>query len=1304
MMPKNLNVGTASFSKRNGEKMAKTMTSTESLTIHHTSNFLGREAGDNFRASSGLTQWVANNFELLFPDHQPPYDYRRVEGMTRDRWEQYSLDILKRWISNSSCRKIVRKSVNFKDTVQFLVFPHPVDAEAMNLAGPGGELPAALLNFKDLNEGQSCIASAFRKVPAPQIEPTDMILTCPMSVQAAFNGPRQEIAPLGLVNSFHGLSSKVSEMEEELLEWKQFLEWMESSHSENKWEGEITRAEFVDSENPILRLYVRSEGRYLGLLKRVPMDYKRESTVFIKSKSNNETLAEEIQNDAGKIELGQAKRMKMQPGQPKKEVILHVRLDDAFIPEPNNLVGQLLVNDPQKRAGSLKREKDGLERLQNMQAPCNLHHWIFDINKAKPGPSEPPALKPPLVDQLNEQQEFAVRSALAAPEVYLIQGPPGTGKTTVIAELTNQLTHENQRVLIASQTNLAVDNALGRLKSKTNVRPVRHLGHFAAQDPDPESEPFLENNVVESFFLPSVRDECAKAQERALKLRADAEAVKRFLSEAEGLVGQVNQFKHEREEVEQTKQKLTLQRLEIERATQEEENQKRIVARALINLDEGRWNDVHFGELQDGATLQSLMTAIQEGLKRQERLPILHQAILTLNDVSGEGAVSEEVAALRTALDKAAEERDFEAASKLQKELRLLEETQREKGDPQWADDTRNMARLGNKLNDQNLISMAQKRTPPENFNQWRVDLVAELESEIQTIQQKEKTIADQMEELNNLLLARQSTLDSVQAAPLNGLEQAGKEANEQLVMLERKHEDALRNYTELRAILPLAEILVANDLDDSGAMTQIATHEDLEELLVACKNWQQEHHALLEKEEAWIHIRKEWIEAIDSTDASAIEDLKKMYLTIVNVHGATTSLCGSYKWYSEHAAEPFDVVIIDEISKATAPEIILACLLAKKVIWVGDHRQLPPEWNDPRMQTSEDEQDDLDDHRNSGEYRYKEMVTTALFERHFINADSSLKATLNVQYRMHSTIMNTINEFYGGELKAGLGEKEKGLKQHGFIIKKKDDFGSKFGAGSHLIYPEKAVYWFDSAFDRKGKYCEEVQDGTSRVNPREVDLGIKLLDEFNEQVRLWKTEDIAPEDWATHVHLRHLVKGKMPVAFIATYAAQKRAFDRQAFGGGDNATEDRWPHLDVKVDTVDRFQGGERPVVIVSLVNSNPVGKEQLKKIQRLLKKRGEPTVNWLTSNRESSKNTVAIRPPRSPFAKSPNRVNVAFSRAQNLLIILGNRWGWRGAKVKIKRNEKDEQGQNIVDSVRYFDELQNQLRGGVVDGRELL
>ena len=52
--------------------MAKTVTSNESLTVHHTSSFLGREAGDGHRAVSGFTQWVANNFELQFPDYQPP--------------------------------------------------------------------------------------------------------------------------------------------------------------------------------------------------------------------------------------------------------------------------------------------------------------------------------------------------------------------------------------------------------------------------------------------------------------------------------------------------------------------------------------------------------------------------------------------------------------------------------------------------------------------------------------------------------------------------------------------------------------------------------------------------------------------------------------------------------------------------------------------------------------------------------------------------------------------------------------------------------------------------------------------------------------------------------------------------------------------------------------------------------------------------------------------------------------------------------------------------------------------------------
>ena len=137
------------------------------------------------------------------------------------------------------------------------------------------------------------------------------------------------------------------------------------------------------------------------------------------------------------------------------------------------------------------------------------------------------------------------------------------------------------------------------------------------------------------------------------------------------------------------------------------------------------------------------------------------------------------------------------------------------------------------------------------------------------------------------------------------------------------------------------------------------------------------------------VGFEENWIDAIDASDDASIADLKSLYLKIVNVHGVTTALSGSKYWWEEHAAQPFDVVIIDEISKNTPPEIILASLLGKKVIWVGDHRQLAPEFNDPRKSTNEDSDEDVEAHAKIAG-KFKEMVTTALFERHFIEADRS--------------------------------------------------------------------------------------------------------------------------------------------------------------------------------------------------------------------------------------------------------------------------------------------------------------------------
>ena len=68
------------------------------------------------------------------------------------------------------------------------------------------------------------------------------------------------------------------------------------------------------------------------------------------------------------------------------------------------------------------------------------------------------------------------------------------------------------------------------------------------------------------------------------------------------------------------------------------------------------------------------------------------------------------------------------------------------------------------------------------------------------------------------------------------------------------------------------------------------------------------------------------------------------------------------------------------------------------------------------------------------------------------------------------------------------------------------------------------------------------------------------------------------------------IAHGTLPVAFITFYAGQKSQFNSKAFAGASNTTEKRWEHLNIRVDTVDRFQGAESPIVIASMVRSEPI------------------------------------------------------------------------------------------------------------------
>ena len=254
---------------------------------------------------------------------------------------------------------------------------------------------------------------------------------------------------------------------------------------------------------------------------------------------------------------------------------------------------------------------------------------------------------------------------------------------------------------------------------------------------------------------------------------------------------------------------------------------------------------------------------------------------------------------------------------------------------------------------------------------------------------------------------------------------------------------------------------------------------------------------------------------------------------------------------------------------------------------------------------------------------------------------------------------------------------------------------------GSELITPDQHLVWVDSTFDRDGKYCQETrpETTTSRRNEREVHLAKYMLDEFEDQIGA-KKEEIEPADWVNDPMLRHLDhEHRLPVGFITFYADQKNAF-REIANEGDSwaSMRNRWPNLSVRADTVDKFQGGERPVVFVSMVTS-PQVKEKGEKEAFEAKVAGYSHNPKEMSKRGGFKDG-GIPTTGTPFVRSPERINVAFSRAQNLLIILGNRFTLE--QVKDVRIERDDG--TVVEKPMYKNIQRTIGTGGMIDGRAML
>ena len=1292
------------------------------ITGYYKGSFFGTDAGSkeitnkegekrtfSWNASAGLTQWVANNFEVLGFGTKPPTEDRRVNKGNRSQWARYAQLYLNRLFNSSSQRKyVLRRSMEYNNKNQWELFPDLDEAKKLNLIGMNGDLPVAVVNIETARWDPSLqwlIFSYFDSKIVNKVDVNDIVFSSGLSVENTDDLKlHQRVAfSNSIASTMRGMMNTKKEVNNRLADWSEYLDSMYEANRNNEWGAQILSIEVPTRDSPeyVLKLrctkkiydQINSRRNRGGRLYSITSDHSESEDEWKrKEDSQNHNATRGDTKDAGKYLKVRGQPTKSKDGM--VEFFLRVQPpveDNPTIGLKDDAIGSFLINDVSRDLIQIDRQRKGIERLQELEADNNVHDWLFDINKAAKNPRNLPLLEHEPLSPLNEEQERAVRGALAAPDVFLIQGPPGTGKTTVIAEIINQATESGGRVLLASQSNLAVDNALGRFANTPNIRPIRRYAQSA--EVDPEAEKFLEGNVIKDFFVPSIRQHCETEQAESERLLAAKQAIINALQALPTVLAEIeneaNNLKMLLKEKDSLMSEIDDQNMVRERQSRQRSALEAVLAHLRQNTLEGITKD-----LTDAAGLDHSEFALQQRVMREKEEEEVRDKILeVLAEPPLSAPASPTILRLEAEKDDAIEQEDYLRAQEIKLELEKERQNAPDTG-TDWISWTKQLSRLNGRLQEPSdfLDNLTKQLEQPDSLDSNLVEIV-----DRQWIRWGESETPMPLEDLQDLvqdkLQATESSMES-QKERIKAIEESAQSNLASTERCKRKHADAIQHCQTLLAGLP----------DEVSEDASIDTGVDLSALNLRADAWMLENNSSIEADSIWRNIRSDWLDDLENPQKSTLQDLETMYTQMVNVEGVTTSFAGKFAWYNQHLKAPFDIVIIDEISKATPPEILLPILLGKKAILVGDHRQLPPTFKDPTSKSREEVQaDEIEDERFSRGGKFERMVTAALFAEYFKEAHDSLKVTLLKQYRMHRQIMKSTNEFYEGKLECGLpDEDQKRLKQHGFHLKKKDSGGTFNLEGSDLITPDQHLVWVDSTFDRDGNYCQETrpETTTSRRNEREVHLAKYMLDEFEEQIAA-KKQEVDPAEWASDAMLRHLDhEHRLPVGFITFYADQKRAF-REIANEGDSwaSMRNRWPNLNVRADTVDKFQGGERPVVFVSMVTSPQVKGKGEKEIFEA-KVAGYSHNPTKVSKRHGGFKNGGIPTTRTSFVRSPERINVAFSRAQNLLIILGNRFTLE--QVKDVRIERDDG--TVVEKSMYKNIQQTIGTGGMIDGRAML
>lgn len=247
-----------------------------------------------------------------------------------------------------------------------------------------------------------------------------------------------------------------------------------------------------------------------------------------------------------------------------------------------------------------------------------------------------------------------------------------------------------------------------------------------------------------------------------------------------------------------------------------------------------------------------------------------------------------------------------------------------------------------------------------------------------------------------------------------------------------------------------------------------------------------------------------------------------------------------------------FDVAIVDEAGRATLSELLVPCIKAKRIIFVGDHKQLAPVVEDDVI-----EKLNTDSKKGSDEFKAdKRDVTTSLFERLFERIESkskdyayleNFKHTLTYNYRAHKSICDLYSKaFYQGRLQT-----------------KPEISATK--AHNLRAFKTNAV-WLDTG---KRSDKEDTQQGTGKINRCNATIIANTLS----VLKILESQKIKD------------------IGIITPYKAQSDLLKRQLKSIKDEYVKE---NISIDIGTVDSFQGSDRDMIIYDCVRSSKANNTQ--------------------------------------------------------------------------------------------------------------